>query len=81
MTFCRINPIQTTYSLRSRSLDRIKWVDDLGVLLEPKYKYKYKYKSLKTFHTINFGGLPYQLLFTKTVFMGPRIGVYDESNY
>lgn len=39
MTFCRANPIRTTYTLSGCSLDRITRVDDLGVLLDPKLKF------------------------------------------
>jgi len=39
MTFCRANPIRTTYTLSGCSLDRITRVDDLSVLLDPKLKF------------------------------------------
>jgi len=39
MTFCRVNPIRTTYALSGCLLDRITRVDDIGVLLDPKLKF------------------------------------------
>jgi len=38
MTFCRVNPIRSTYTLSGCPLDRITRVDDLGVLLDRKLK-------------------------------------------
>jgi len=40
MTFCRVNPIQTTYTLNGCPLDRITRVDYLGVFLDPKINNK-----------------------------------------
>jgi len=39
MTFCRANPIRTTYTLSGCSLARITRVDDLCVLLDHKLKF------------------------------------------
>jgi len=39
MTFCRFNPIRTTYTLSGCPVNRITRVDDLGVLLDPKLKF------------------------------------------